>query len=266
VSLATIIPQAQAAVVSAGIVKNVLAGLTNRFNKSGLQAINKDISGFEFDYLGDEDLDASNEITKHYTESNVFMQDHRAVGPTVLTFRGFVAETTFNKSGIVGSVLGLSAALSALTPYLGQYAPGATSKMADAVNKSDQVIEQLAQIASVGGSLLKIANAGNFGLSRVQKAYDQLETLRRQEAPFIVVTPWAVYGDPSFMNIDGTPYHGPMMIESLRLRSPEETRSWADIVVRLVEIRTAPSLQPETMDNARGSQLPAYNGVVGQVS
>jgi hypothetical protein len=256
VSLATIIPQAQAATASVGIVKNILAGLVPRV--SGLDAIAimaKDIAGFEFDYLGDEDLDASNEITKHFTEKNAFMQDHVAVGPTILTFRGFVAETTFNKRSIVSSVLGLSAALATLQPYVGTYAPGATAKMANSLDQADKVIEQIAQISGVAGSVLKLV--GSFSTSRVQDAYNQLEAHRLSGMPFAVVTPWAVFGD---FPDNG---HGPMMIESLRFRSPEETRSWADIVVRLVEIREAPSLLPTTLDNARGSQLPTQNGAVG---
>lgn len=253
--IATIIPQVQAAVSSANIVKNILAGLVP--SVAGLSAVErlaKDIGGFQFDYIGEERIEAGAEITTHYSEDNLFMQDHRAIKPTVIIMRGFVAETVFNKRSIVASILSLSSALGTVQPYIGRYSPGTAAKMFDVVTQTDQIINQLAQIGSIGGSIVKLV--GSFSQTRVRDAYNKLDALRQSEIPFAVVTPWATFGDnPS----NG---HGPMMIENLVMVSPDETRGVADIVVRLVEIRTAPSLLPTTQDNARGSQLPTINGTV----
>lgn len=254
-SIATIVPQAQAAIASANIVKNILAGLVP--SASGLDAITllaKDIGGFEFDYIGEERVEGGAEITTHYTEDNTFMQDHRSIKPTVIVMRGFTAETIFNRRSIVGSILSLTSALATVQPYIGKYSPGTAAKMAATVTQTDQIINQLAQISGIGGSILKLA--GLNLTTRIRQAYDKLDALRNSGTPFAVVTPWATFGDlPS----NG---HGPMMIENLVMVSPDETRGLADIVVRLVEIRTAPSLFPTTQDNARGSQLPTTNGTV----
>ena len=245
---------AQAAASSANTIKNILAGLVPSL--SGIDAIsrrNKDIDGFEFDYAGERRLEAGTEITDHYTESNLFMQDHVAVKPTRITLRGFVAETAYNRKSLLPSLLALSSALTPVTPYIGKYSPGASAKMLSVVSQTDAIINQLAQIQGIFGSASKL-----IGLlpqsTKVQKAYNTLDSLRTGGASFIVVTPWATFGDPK------KPRHGPMMIENLIMTEPDDTTGWCDVVVLLKEIRMAPSLTATTLDDARGSQLPAIGG------
>ena len=260
-SLVSLIPNVvggvQGAVASVSIVKNILAGLIPSI--SGLSAIaekNKDINGFEFDYIGEERLEAGADITKHYTEDNDFMQDHSATKPTVITVRGFVSETRYNKKSRVGSILALSSALATVQPYIGQYAPGASAKMQDAVTQTDQIVNQLAQIINIGVSVTKLV--GGISKTRVQEAYNELDSFRIAKVPFGVITPWAIFGDNPLKG------HGQMMIENLIMVSPEATRGWADIIVRLVEIRVVPSLLPTTMGNSRGDQTATQNGSVAK--
>lgn len=260
--ISTLIPQVQGVVSSANIVKNILAGLLpNAAGISIVEQLARDIGGFEFDYIGEERLEAGAEITTHYAEDNIFMQDHRAIKPVVLVMRGFVAETTFKRSSIQGSLLALSSALGAVQPYIGRYSPGTNAKMQAAVTQTDQIINQLAAIGNIGGSIVKLV--GLFGPTKVRQAYDKLNALRQSQIPFAVVTPWATFGDSNGVDLNGSPLNGPMFIESLVMVSPEDSRGVADIVVRLVEIRTAPSLFATTQDNARASQVPTNNGTVG---
>lgn len=252
---ATLIPQVQAAVSSASIVKNILAGLVPSI--SGLSAIEqlaKDIGGFEFDYIGEERLEAGAEITTHFSEDNLFMQDHRSLKPTYITMRGFVAETNFNRRSLLSSIRALSSALTVVRPYIAGYSPGTNARMQAAVTQTEQIINQLAQINNVGASFVKLVGA--FSQTKVQAAYNKLDALRQNQIPFAVVTPWAVFGDKPENG------HSGMFIENLVMVSPEDTRGVADIVVRLVEVRTVKSLLPTTQDNARGSQLPTINGTV----
>ncbi len=251
----TAIGGAQAAVSSASIIKNILAGLSPSI--SGLDALtilSKDIGGFEFDYIGEERLEARNEITDHYTESNQFMQDHCAVGPTFITMRGFVAEKSYNRKAIIPTLLALSTALTPVTPYIGAYSPGSAEKMNSIVTQTDQIINQLAQIASIYGSVMKLVNP--IASTKVQLAYNKLETLRSGGATFAVVTPWGTFGDTL------NSLKGPMMIDSLTIVSPEDTRGVNDIVVRMKEIRVAPSIAALAQDNARGSQASTINGTI----
>lgn len=256
---------AQAAVSTASQIANLLAGFQPSI--SGLDIITrlaKDIGTFQFDYIGEERVEAGTDITDHYTESNLFMQDHVAVKPTIIVMRGFVSEAAFNKSSILPFLTTLASALTPVTPYLGKYSPGTAAAMAAAINQTDQIINQLAQVQALAGGVGKLlATAGVLAgaPTKVRQAYNKLDALRTSGTTFAVVTPWATFGDNPPNNA-----HGPMMIENLVMVSPDETRTWADIIVRLKEIRVAPSLPASTLDNPRGSQLPANNGTVGQVA
>lgn len=257
-SIATIVPQVQATAASASIIKNILAGLVPPVTAlDAITLINKDIGGFEFDYIGEEKISAGAEITDHYAEDNTFMQDHKSVKPTILIVRGFVAQTVFKTTSLVSIIKALSSALTPVTPYIGTYSPGTAAAMVAAISQTDQIINQLQQIVGLGNTITKLV--GSSGITKIQAAYNTLDALRNQAIPFAVVTPWAVFGDP-----DND--HGPMMIESLDMTSPEETRGWADITVRLKEIRVAPSLLPVTLDNARGSQIPTQAGSASATS
>lgn len=255
--IATIVPQVQGVVASANIVKNILAGLVPSVTAlNAISILNKDLGGFVFDYKGEEALDAGVEITDHYTEDNTFMQDHRSVKPAIITMRGFVAEVAYDRKSIAPTLLALSSALATVTPYLGQYAPGATAKMTAAVTQTDQIINQLAQISGIARSITKLVPGPKT--TKVQQAYAKLDTLRNSQIPFAVVTPWAVFGD---IPDNG---HGPMLIENLRMVSPDQETGVVDIIVRMKEIRMAPSLITLKQDNARGSQVPTKNGTVGK--
>lgn len=248
--IGAIVPQAQAAIASANIVKNILAGLVP--SVAGLDALtvlSKDIGGFEFDYIGEERLEAATEITDHYTEDNLFIQDHRAVRPTILVARGFVAENVFTKSSVVGSILALSSALATVQPYIGQYAPGTAAKMAGAVDQVDQIVNQLTKITNIATSVQKLIGTSLGTVA--QRSYNSLEAIRQREIAVAVVTPFKTF--PS------------MLIENLIMVSPEDSRGWTDIVVRLKEIRVAPSLTATAQDNARGSQVQTNNGIQSAV-
>ena len=249
----TLIPTAiggvQAAVASASITKNILAGLYKIGKERDLNTLlNEDIGGFTFDYIGEERLEAGTQITDHYTEDNQFMQDHVAVKPTMITMRGFVAETVYNRKSFIPTLLALSSALAPVSPYLGGYSAGATEKMNEIITQSELVINQLATIQSTYGSIKKLVGVGSP--SKIQSAYTDLDALRTGGGTFAVVTPWKTFKD--------------MMIDNLVMVSPEITRGWADITVRLKEIRVAPSLLVETQDNSRGSDVETLSGAEGK--
>ncbi len=250
---------AQSVASSAATIQNILAGLVP--SVAGLDAVTvlaKDIGGFEFDYMGEEKLSAGTDSTDHYTEANVFIQDHVAVKPTIFIARGFVSEVKLNKSSLLPELTALSTALAPVTPYLGTYSPGAAAAMANIATQTDAIINQIAAIQNLVGSISKVAStlAGTF-VTAQQIAYQTLDALRTGGVAFAVVTPWATFGD----NL-GDP-HGLMIIDNVELTQPEDTDGWTDVVVRLKEIRVAPSLlSTGAQDNARGSQAPTYNGSV----
>jgi len=235
--IGAIIPQAQAAVASATIVKNMLQGLAGASLKwSGLSFLAKDIGGFEFDYIGEQRLEAGNDITDHFTEENTFMQDHCGIRPTIITCKGFVSETVFKKKSILGMLNTLQSALSTVQPYVRQYSPGTSAKMLKATSQVDTLVNQLSSAVSVGVGAAKLVGALVLP-TRCEEAYTKLEELRQQQYTMAVVTPFKVFKD--------------MLIDNIILLSPDQTRGWTDITVRLKEIRPVPFLTATTMDNPR---------------
>lgn len=256
-SLGSLIPVAvggaQAAVSTANQLANIAAGFSpiqKILNPAAYYA--KDIGSFEFDYIGEERVEAGTESTDHYVEDNTFVQDNVAVKPTILVMRGFAAETVFNKNSLLPVLTAITSALTPVTPYLGKYSPGAVAAMANAVSQTDQILQQLQQIQSLYGSIGKLtatlSAAGLLAPPKVQQAYNRLDALRTGGTTFAVVTPWATFG---FGNAAGQIPHGPMVIDNLVMVAPEDTRGWADIIVRMKEIRVAPSLNQFSIDNAR---------------
>lgn len=257
-ALVPVVAGAQAVVSSAATIQNILAGLVPSI--AGLDAVTilaKDVGGFEFDYIGEESLEAGTESTDHYVETNFVVNDHVAIKPSIIVMRGFVSEQVVNKSAFLPILTALSTALTPVTPYLGTYSKGTAKTMVNVVTQVDAIISQISAINNLLGSVAKIAAtlAGVF-LTKQQQAYNKLDALRTGGTAFAVVTPWATFGD----NL-GIP-HGLVVIESMKLTQPEETRGLTDIVLRLKEIRVAPSFLTAGQDNARGSQTPTQSGSV----
>lgn len=255
----TAVGGAQGAVSTASQMANLLAGFKPKV--SGFDIISdlaKDIGSFAFDYIGEERIEAGTEITDHYTEKNAFMQDHCAVKPSIVTMRGFISESAFNKATLLPFLTAAVSALTPVTPYIGKYAPGAAAKMVNAQDQALQIINQLAQIQGLAGGVNKLIKSAQ-GLagapSKIQTAYDVLDSLRTSGTTFAVVTPWATFGGKNLR-------HGPMMIESLVMISPDDTRTWTDIVVRLKEIRFVPSLATVQQANARVNGTPVNVGTI----
>lgn len=234
--IGAIIPQAQAIVSSAGIIKNILAGLVPKLSGTSLlEFLAKDIGGFEFNYIGEETLEAGADITDHYMENNTFFHDHKSVKPTIITCRGFVSELSYSKKGLLAMLSQLQTALTVVQPYQNRYAPGTAAKMSNVVSQADTIVSQLSSIANTANSVMKLV--GILSKTECQKAYTKLEDLRQQDFSVAVVTPFKTFPD--------------MFIENVRMVSPDDTRGWTDITVRLKEIRYTPSLSTVIQANAR---------------
>jgi hypothetical protein len=255
----TVVGGASAAVSSASALTNLLAGFSPSI--SGFDVITqlaKDIGTFEFSYIGEERIEAGAELTDHYSESNRFMQDHSAIKPRIVIMRGFVAENTFNKTSLLPVITAAVNALAPVTPYLGNYSRGSAALMTNAISQTDQIINQLAQVQAVTQGAAKLLGLLP-SVSKVMQAFITLDNLRIGGATFAAVTPWGTFGDNA-----PNDRLGPVMIENLIGVGPEDTRGWADFIVRLKEIRVAPSLNQFALDNARapGSSTNFNDGTV----
>lgn len=246
--IGAIIPQAQAAVASAAIIKNLLAGILPKKNgKAMLAFLAKDIGGWEFDYISDERVDVNSEITDHFTEENIYVQDHVAMKPIKLTMHGFVGDLAVTRKGLIATLSRLtgqvSSALAVVQPYVGKYSKGTASTMGKAVTETQSALNKIGKVMDMVSTISKLA-PGIFP-TKCEKAYKELKGKRDAGFVFTVVTPFELFTD--------------MLIETLSLTSPDNTRGWTDITVTMKQIRFTRTLE-FGKNNARGTDSPTKTG------
>jgi len=237
---ATLIPHVGAMVASTAAAKNLISGISGIYRGFGSLAsanmweiLAADVGGFEFDFRTEQRVDASSDITEHYTEDNHFFQDHAALKPTQLTMRGFVsdlAQTKRKSYGFLG-IGQLMAALAPVTPYVSRYAPGASRIMGKALSEIDKVDRQLTQIGNLAGSIMKLIAPKVFP-TKCQSAYKKLEELRQAQCPFMVIQPFTARSSKTAFEF--------MLIKQLTLVSPSDTLGQTEVTIVLQEIRTLP--------------------------
>jgi len=248
--IGTVIPKAQAVVASAAAVKNLISGLTGLKNMVGrslglnvFEFLAQDIGGFEFDYIGEQNMQAGAEASEHYTADNFFVQDHVTLKPITLVCKGFVGElrqTRTQSYGLFG--LGaLQAALQPITPYINKYSPGTGYKMNRALTKTNSVLNKLGKIMNLAGSIMKLV-APKYFPTRIQEAYRKLIELQELKMPVMVKQPYDKANEIPFKN---------MLITNVQIIAPEDSRGITDITVTLTEIRFART--PVSPSNSRKS-------------
>jgi hypothetical protein len=193
------------------------------------------IGSFAFDYREVEETELEAEITDHWLEDNTAAQDHIALRPARVTLSGFVAELFLPASTLM-TVLGvLSAAtnaLSAIPAYLGAQTVGNTQLIAQALTQAQNVVVQVeqaiaraAQLANLLGGLLN-----GPARNRQQSAYLQLKAYQQARIVFTVVTPWETLQN--------------MVIESLHVVSPADSKDWSKFTVRLKQLQFVSTGEP----------------------
>jgi len=253
--LGTIIPTTTRALAAAAAARTLVASLMRpRIKTDLLYYMAKDIGGFEFDYIGDERLEAQSEITDHFTENNWFLQDHAALKPITLTCKGFVAETKQTKTQAVGFMGALMSQLAPVTPYLTRYTPGTAATMGTAILVATDVENKIRKALSIANSIGKLFSP--LMKTRCQEAYAKLTSLRNMQYTFAVVTPFQNFKD--------------MMITNITLVSPEDSRGITDVTVTLKEIRIVKAVSTKATQNLGAtngiSNAAGPAGAVGRVS
>lgn len=184
----------------------------------------KGIGGFVFDYEGESNVTIRAEITDHWAEDNKTIQDHIGIHPTRITLRGFVAELAVAKpTGLVGVLDAIQDKLSTVPAYLGKYTPQALSKIQKAVTKAQSTVNTVDQALSRVQNVVGFFDKSVLGLTKQQKAYQKLQGLLVSKQIILIETPY------------GT--HNNMVVESISLTQPEDTKNISDISVTLKQMR-----------------------------
>ena len=184
----------------------------------------KGINGWMFDIPTGEDFEGKTSISKHYTESGAVISDHAVNEPDQLTLSGLVGELVFRKpQGIESELKAAASRLGAVNAYLGPFTQGATQKAALIASQAAYVANQAKAIAKRVGNIVDFFNGEEPTLTLQQKAYFQLEALRKTHQVVWVLSPWNI--------------HYNMLIASVSARQDEQSNDYTDFSVTLQEMR-----------------------------
>lgn len=214
----------------------------------------KGIGGFVFDYEGETRLRNEAEATDHYAEDNTAIQDHIAIKPLRITFRGFVAElATSTATGLIGAIQTIQNKLNVVPAYLGHYTPQALNTVNAALTQAQSVTNQINQGISKAKNIIGLLGRGAPGKTKQELAYARLKALGfpdprvATQIPqltnfphiFVVQTPYGIFDN--------------MMIESLEMIQDETTKFWSDITITVKQMRFAETISiPNVFSNFEG--------------
>jgi hypothetical protein len=236
--------------------------LTNQYILKPTNTITLGGSGFVFDYLADEKVECTSDITDHYCEDTNTIQDHQAIKPMKITLHGFVGElwqkAPTGLSGLIGQV---NNKLAQFETYTGTYSLGVAQKVQGAVNSVQQTADKINNYASNVGNLINMFSGAAAGPTRQAQAYQKLRALMESKTIFDVEAPMSEgFNYTQFKNF---------MVETLTFIQPEESKYVSDITIVLKEIRFAKTKMSTSSAAARkgraqpqGSE-PQDNGKTG---
>lgn len=201
------------------------------------------LSGFAFDYYGEDELEVDVEATDHWAEDNSAIQDHAAISPIRATLSGYVGEYVVPSlnSGIGGALRRLQTKMAAVPAYAGKYTPGTvqaiTGKVTGAVSTAQDYVNEVSQYAQQAQNLLAIFKPA--GVTRQQNALATLLSAALSRQTFTLNLPWV-----QVQNV---------MITRLRVIQPEDTSSKSDFSVSVKQIRTVPVASSQTPQSVKAN-------------
>lgn len=199
----------------------------------------KGIGGFIFNIVTDDTVDLSSQITDHYTENNVAMQDHIALDAVRVTVRGLVGEIESMMPTATQRERALSMAnvpdAMAADPTLGKNGTGGNNAMytsiiksaSDSYNKIEKQKNASINSAKVGSiySVFRQKVSRPTNQSKQEYIFRFFYTSWRSKMLFTVETPWGIFDK--------------MAIERIHVNQAADTRFASDFTLTFKQIRTA---------------------------
>ena len=178
------------------------------------------INGFVFDIPQTDTVNLTAEITDHWTETNVAIQDHIAFQPVKITLTGIVAELIWEKSkGAAAAEQAIQRAMDvkALSPELAQ---GATQYLSG----YEELNRQKDQAKKVYNDLNTFYDKNLISTTKQGKAYGILESMFYGRTLCTVNTPWKYFTN--------------MAIENLTFNQDETTKDMTTVTVTFKQINS----------------------------
>lgn len=176
------------------------------------------ISGYVFSVQKESRVEASSEITDHFSESNEFLNDHIALRPKRITLTGFVGEKSFDNRPFVDQFLQvLSDRLIPLVGFSPQLANSAI-RLRRKIEDRTQVVDSIRDKAD---SLYKAAlMALNLNTSQ-ERAYLYFQGLLESRILVDVTTPFNVFSDMAVESVIAVQQSGSTMISDFSVTFKE---------------------------------------------
>lgn len=215
-----------------------------------------------FDYEGEQSVELKSDITDHWAEDNLTLQNQIALRPIRINTRGFIGELTNRPPNAVLAALQVAAnkltLVPGMTPALSPQALNAYNQAAFAyqtgVNAANAAVTAFSTLTSglQGTGEAVVSNQGitntsslnAFGVgtqSRQQIYFQQFYGYWFNRTLFTVQTPWAVFTN--------------MVIETLRPQQDEDTNTVTTFEVTFKQLRFATTGSSLNLANVQANQL-----------
>lgn len=181
------------------------------------------LGGFVFDVEGATNVDLTADITDHYTESNVSVQDHIAIRPKRIRLDTYVGEVVYRNDDSASDTL---QTLARKLTVLNSYIPVLTQGMQQAKTLFDSGREGItfAKVADAGLNLYSLTKNILPPTTKQQQAYQYFKALMEQKILMSVQTPFEFCTN--------------MAIEAVFATQEEDSRYISNFSIVLKEIRT----------------------------
>lgn len=194
-------------------------------NKYLLKPVNaKGIGGFLFDFEGETQVNIQSEITDHYSENGTFVNDHAAQKPQRITLRGFVGELVANPNlGVLGAIATLQGKLTSLEAITGKYTPSVVQKIQQGLLTVNKTVNKIDNAINRAQNVVGLFVGSAPAPTKQEKAYQQLYALWSNNTVFTLDTPFN--------------YFRSVMIESMMVVQPDDTKQWSEWSITVKEVR-----------------------------
>lgn len=197
-----------------------------------------------FQIEGENVVNLTSDITDHYVESNIAIQDQIALKPEIVKVHGYIGEL----NDVVPPTLALLQQTATTLTSIGAYGPSLSVTALLAYNKAllaYETAENSANAAVAAFSSISSAITGNSGQEIVtntgvfqsganiaqnkqQSMFQQLFGYWATRTLFTIQTPWAIFSDMAILSINSV--------------QDDKTRMVTDFEVTFKKIRTATTL------------------------
>ena len=232
-----------------GNVNNLVQSVVNQFIA---KPIGSNLSGFVFDIIGDEEIALDAEVTDHYLEDNISIQDHVALRPEEFTLKGYVGELTDIIATVPLNVISNNLVLSTVAGFL----PNFTAQAQQAYNVISNPIAQITSAYTQAQNFYNIFSQNSTTATKQQNGFMFFYNMWLSRTLFTVQTPFNVFPSP----ID--PTQQGMIIKSLRVLQRDDNRYVSDFSVTFKMIRTVQTTSTSATStfNPLGSATQNVNG------